>query len=149
MRDALRRDQVRTMDWSLSQVYALVLGIGLVLIGVAGFAADASFEAGADIDGGLLAGFEVNGWHNLVHIVSGLLGIAVFRSTSASRAFALGFGAVYGVVAVWGFLAGDQVLWLLPVNLADNVLHVGIALLGLIAGLVDLEREDAVRHPAR
>ena len=52
-----------------------------------------------------------------------------------ARAYALGFGAVYLVVTIWGFITGDQVLWLIPVDAADNVLHLVIAAAGLTAGL--------------
>jgi len=56
---------------------------------------DASFDTGANVQGSDLIIFEVNGWHNLVHIVSGLLGIALARRNDTARLFALGFGAVY------------------------------------------------------
>jgi Domain of unknown function (DUF4383) len=52
-----------------------------------------------------------------------------------ARAYALGFGAVYLVVTIWGFVTGDQVLWLIPVDTADNILHLVIAAAGLAAGL--------------
>jgi hypothetical protein len=43
-------------------------------------------------------------------------------------------------VTIWGFVTGDQVLWLIPVDAADNVLHLLIAAAGLAAGLAS--RED-------
>jgi hypothetical protein len=70
-----------------------------------------------------------------VHILSGLLGLALARRRDTARAYALGFGAVYLVVTIWGFITGDQVLWLIPVDAADNVLHLLIAVTGLAAGL--------------
>jgi hypothetical protein len=39
------------------------------------------------------------------------------------------------VVTIWGFVTGDQVLWLIPVDTADNFLHLAIAATGLAAGL--------------
>ena len=47
---------------------------------------------------GILA---VNGWHNIVHLVTGLLGLAAVGY--AARAYALVLGLVYVVVAIWGF----------------------------------------------
>jgi hypothetical protein len=123
-----------TRDKTPAQIYALVFGVILLLIGILGFFADASFEAGSNISGGELLGFEVNGWHNLVHIASGLLGLAVWSDAAKARAYAIAFGSVYLVVTIWGFITGDNVLWLIPVNTADNFLHLVIAATGLLAG---------------
>jgi hypothetical protein len=40
-------------------------------------------------------------------------------------------------VAIWGFIigSGDSVLGVIPVNGADNVLHLAIGVAGLAAGL--------------
>jgi hypothetical protein len=54
-------------------------------------------------------------------------------------------GAVYAVVTLWGLIDGDNVLGLIPVNAADNVLHLLIAAAGIAAGLAS----SAVRHDAR
>ncbi len=118
-----------------AQVYALVFGTTLLLVGVAGFFVSSSFDTGGAVQGDELIAFEVNGWHNIVHIASGLLGLALWRSVAGARSFALGFGAVYAVVAVWGFVDGSDILGLIPVNTADNWLHVAIAAAGIAAGL--------------
>jgi hypothetical protein len=80
---------------------------------------------------------DVNGWHNLVHLLSGLLGLAVWRSYGAARRYAIGFGALYGAIAIWGFVigSGDSILGIVPVNTEDNVLHLLIALAGILAGV--------------
>lgn len=117
-----------------AQIYALAFGIVLLAVGILGFFADASFGAGSNVSGGTLVGFEVNGWHNLVHIASGLLGLLMWSRPETARLYALGFGSVYLVVTIWGFISGDHVLWLIPVNTADNFLHLAIAAAGLLAG---------------
>jgi hypothetical protein len=127
-----------------AQLYALLFGAVLLLVGILGFIADSSFGSGSDVQGSDLIIFEVNGWHNLVHIASGLLGLALWRSRPGARAFALGFGAVYLVVAIWGLITGDNVLWLVPVDGPDNVLHLLIAAAGLAAGLSSPATEDEV-----
>ena len=124
-----------TRDRTPAQLYALLFGIVLLVVGIVGFIADSSFGTGSDVDGSDLIVFEVNGWHNIVHILSGLLGLALWRRRDAARAYALGFGAVYLVVTIWGFVTSDQVLWLIPVDTADNLLHLVIAVAGLAAGL--------------
>jgi hypothetical protein len=118
-----------------AQLYALSFGVVLLLVGILGFIADSSFGTGSHVNGHDFIVFEVNGWHNLVHIASGLLGLALWRRRDTARAYALGFGAVYLVVTIWGFITGDQVLWLIPVDTADNILHLLIAVAGLAAGL--------------
>jgi hypothetical protein len=49
---------------------------------------------------------------------------------------ALGFGLVYGLVAVIGLIDGSDVLGLIPINSADNLLHVALAALGIITALM-------------
>ncbi len=82
---------------------------------------------------GILA---VNGWHNVVHIVTGLLGLAAVGY--AARTYALVLGLVYVVVAVWGFAETSGgvgvILDFFPVNTEDNVLHLVLGLTGLAAG---------------
>ena len=97
------------------------------------------------LQGKSLLGFKVNGWHNIVHILSGLVGIALSRTPSGGRTFALGFGAVYGIVTIWGFV-DKSIINLIPVNTADNILHLAIAALGIAAGLVS--RDDRARGAA-
>jgi hypothetical protein len=137
-----------TRDRTPAQLYALLFGAVLLAIGILGFVADTSFDTGSNVDGSDLIIFEVNGWHNIVHILSGLLGLALWRRRDTARAYALGFGAVYLVVTIWGFITSDQVLWLIPVDAADNVLHLLIAVAGLAAGLSSLD-EPARRAAPR
>lgn len=128
-----------------AQIYSLVFGITLLVAGVAGFFADSSFDVGSGVQGDDLIVFEVNGWHNLVHIASGALGLALMGRADTARLYALGFGAVYLVVTIWGFIDGSDVLGLIPVNSADNWLHVAIAVTGILAGIAS----DPRRYPDR
>ena len=118
-----------------AQLYALVFGAVLVLVGILGFIADASFGSGSNVNGDDLIIFEVNGWHNIVHLLSGAVGLALAGTAAGARTFALGFGAIYLVVTIWGFVTGDNVLWLIPVDTEDNILHLAIAATGIGAGL--------------
>jgi hypothetical protein len=121
-----------------AQLYALVFGVTLVAAGILGFFYSADFGTGDGTDRDAVLGIlDVNAWHNLVHIATGALGLAVAASYGGSRGYALGLGAVYIVVAVAGFIAGDgdEIFNLIPVNTEDNVLHLLIGVAGLGAGL--------------
>src|SRR5436305_12248179 len=108
---------------SPARLYAGVVGSVLVAAGIIGFFYNAHFGSGSDVFGndtsvkvfGILA---VNGWHNVVHILTGALGL--LAAGYAARAYALGLGAVEIVIANWGFITGSRDLMLsrVPVNCA-------------------------------
>jgi hypothetical protein len=127
-----------------AEVYALVIGLTLVVAGIAGFFYSASFSAGDGTERDAVLGIlDVNGWHNLVHIASGAIGLFAAASYGGARVYALVIGALYLVVAVLGFIAGngDEILNLIPVNTEDNFLHLLIGLAGIAAGLATPARE--------
>lgn len=125
---------------SPAQLYALVLGVVLVIAGVAGFFWSSSFAVGtsAGVEQDFLLGvLAVNGWHNVVHLVTGAVGLAVAGSYAGARLYALTLGLVYLLVALLGFVAAsnDALLGLLAINTEDNLLHVLIGVAGAGAGL--------------
>ena len=128
-----------------AQIYSLVFGATLLLAGIVGFFVDSDFgNLGSNVQGDDLVLFEVNGWHNLIHIASGLLGLALAGSARGAFGFALGFGLTYGLVTIWGLVTGDNILFgLAPVNGADNVLHAAIAAAGILAALASRPRANA------
>jgi len=117
-----------------AQWYAYVVGATLVLVGLLGFIADATFDTGTKIQGDGFLGFEVNGWHNLVHLASGLFLLAMAPKRASAKTAAIAFGVVYGIVTIIGLIDGNDVLGILPVNAADNVLHIALSAAGLLAG---------------
>jgi len=122
---------------TLAQVYALVLGAVLVLVGILGFFVEPSFGIGDDAQRGVLIAFDINGWHNVVHLLSGIVGLALAGTAAKARLFAIGYGAVYVLVTILGFIVGDGglLLSLIPINTADNLLHIAIAVTGIGIGL--------------
>ena len=134
-----RTDRRRTP----AQWYCLLAGLSLLLAGILGFIVDSSFDTGDGIQGGeLLSIFEVNGIHNLIHLASGLVLLAASPKRASAKAVAIGFGLVYGIVTIIGLIDGETVLGLLPVNPADNVLHIALSALGLIAGFMSRGSDD-------
>ncbi len=114
-----------------AQLYALLVGGTLVAAGIIGFFYSSAFGSPGEVDDvfGILS---VNGWHNVVHIATGALGLLAL-SYGAARSYALLLGVVYIVVAAWGFVIGDgeSILGFIPVNTEDNVFHTLLAVAGL------------------
>jgi hypothetical protein len=134
-----RTDRRRTP----AQWYCLLAGLSLLLAGILGFIVDSAFDTGSNIDGDKLLGiFEVNGIHNLVHIASGLVLLAASAKRASAKTVAIAFGVVYGIVTIIGLIDGKTVLGLLPVNPADNVLHIALSALGLITGFMSRGSDD-------
>ena len=130
-----------------AQWYCYLAGAALLLAGLLGFIADSTFDTGGSTDaeggnvgGGLqgdsFLGFEVNGWHNVVHLASGVFLLALAGKRKTAKTAALTFGVVYGIVTIIGIIDGSDVLGFIPVNPADNVLHVLLSLAGIGAALV-------------
>jgi hypothetical protein len=122
---------------SPARLYALLVGSALTIAGIIGFFYDSSFDTGSALTTDAVLGIlDVNGWHNVVHIVTGLLGLAAVGY--AARAYALVLGVVYVAVAIWGFAETTSgfgvILDFLPVNTEDNVLHLVLGVTGLAAG---------------
>jgi hypothetical protein len=130
-----RRELARDEGRSPAQVFCLVVGATLVIVGIVGFFAETSFDTGSGVQGSDLIVFEVNGWHNLVHLASGLFLLALMGRRDTARTGALAFGTIYLVVTVIGLVDGEDVIGLLPVNPADNVLHILLTVAAFAAAL--------------
>ena len=111
-------------------MYARIFGIVLTIVGVLGL-----FVTTDQDTVGSLLGFDVNLTHNLVHLATGVLGlVAGFALLTWARAYAIAFGVIYLVLGVWGVIVGDgfDPFGLLgTVDMADNLLHLAIGVLGI------------------
>ena len=143
-----RADHTGSQNRSTAQWYCLIVGATLLLVGVLGFLAESKFDTSSGGDQGALDGedfliFEVNGWHNVVHILSGVFLLLMSSRHARARMGALAFGAIYGLVAVIGLIDGHDVLGIIPIDPADNVLHVLLAGSALAVGLLsDRDRRN-------
>jgi hypothetical protein len=111
----------------------LVGGV-LVIAGIVGFFYSASLGGPGEVDD-VLGVFTVNAWLNVFHIATGAVGLLV--AGFAARRYALWLGILYLGIAAWGFVLGDgeSILGFLPVNTADDFLHLALGLLGVGAAL--------------
>src|SRR3954454_1833760 len=122
---------------SPAQLYALIFGAALTIAGIIGFFYNSDFTSDKSVRDAVFGILDVNGWHNLVHIATGVIGLIAAGAYGSSRAYAIGFGLIYIIVAIWGFIlgSGDSILSIVPVNSEDNILHLLIGISGIAAGM--------------
>ncbi|WNG91929.1 DUF4383 domain-containing protein [Mycobacterium sp. ITM-2016-00318] len=131
------------------QKAALAVGAVFLLVGILGFIPGittgydtmsfASHQSGA-----LLLGiFNVSILHNIVHLLFGVAGIAMARTFTGARTYLIGGGVIYLVLFIYGMVIDHQsAANFVPVNMADNWLHLALAI-GMIALGVLLSRANS------
>lgn len=123
---------MRRTATSPALLYAQVFGVVLTLVGILGLVITTSQNGTSS-----LLGFDVNLTHNLVHLITGLLGVAVgFSMVVYARSYALVLGVVYTALGLWGVLSSgtfDPFGLFVRINTADNFLHLAIGIVGLAA----------------
>lgn len=136
-------------DKSPARLYATVVGAVLVLAGIIGFFYNSTFTSDKSVHDDVLGIFSVNGWHNVVHLATGLLGLVMARSLTTARQYTLLLGVVYIAVAIWGFIigSGDSILSIVPVNTEDNILHLLVGAAG-IGAYTASAAQGTTAHPA-
>ena len=121
------------MTWP--QMLGLAIGGIYLLVGIVGF-----FVTGFDNFFGhdtneTILGFEVNPFHNVVHILIGAAGLALARTLSGARTYGWLLAVGYGATFIYGLFAVGQTWDFLSLNWADNWLHLVSALAGLAIAL--------------
>ena len=130
-----RDKPVRTM--------ATVVGATFLLVGILGFVPgvtsnydDLSF-AGHHSRAELLGIFQVSVLHNIVHLLFGVAGLAMARHAKSAVSYLIGGGVVYLVLWIYGLVIDrDSDANFVPVNDADNYLHLLLGLGMIVLGLV-------------
>ncbi|BBY26789.1 DUF4383 domain-containing protein [Mycolicibacterium sediminis] len=144
-----------TSGRSAVQWAAIAVGAVFLLVGILGFIPGVTTDydtmtfAGHHSEAKLLGLFNVSGLHNAVHLLFGVVGLALSGTFRAARWYLVGGGIVYAVLFVYGLVIDhDSSASFVPVNTADNWLHLGLAVgmlaLGIVLGRVDAPRD--VRH---
>jgi hypothetical protein len=109
--------------------FAVLFGIAFIFAGVSGFVPSMI------MDNLLFGYFEVNSIHNVAHIVIGVIAIMASTNHNAAKLFFQIVGLLYALLAIAGFvLAGNLDFMMMHFNMADNLLHIGVAAVALIVG---------------
>jgi hypothetical protein len=140
------------------QTAATVVAALFLVIGVLGFIPGVTTDfdemafAGDESEAMLLGVFQVSVLHNIVHLLFGVVGLALARTFSGARNFLIGGGVVYLVLWIYGLVVDESSSAnFVPVNDADDWLHlvlgVGMILLGVLLGRrpVDTSRRSDLR----
>jgi hypothetical protein len=129
---------------NITQQFALVVGIVYLLVGIVGFAVTGFTGIVTDGQDKLL-GFDLNVFHNVVHLAIGAGFIAVSRLNDAgiAQGVVIGGGLVYILAGVLGYMNELQILSIDDAIAADNFLHLFSGLAAVIFGLLGIRQSDA------
>ena len=116
---------------SAAQWFCLIGGAALLVRGTVGVVLDPVFESPGE------------GWHQLIHLGSGVALLVTASTPRWATAAALAFGLFYAAVAVVGFADGRDVASVIPVEGGDNLLHTVLTVTSLGAGLLSLRDRGA------
>ena len=121
------------------QKAALAVGVVFLLVGILGFIPgitgnyDTLGFAGPDSEAQLLGLFQVSILHNIVHLLFGVAGVVMAKTASGAYNFLLWGGVIYAVLFIYGLIIPhDSAANFVPLNAADNILHLVLAI-GMIA----------------
>lgn len=140
-----------------TRYFALLMGIGFLLIGILGFVPGLLTEPTGDerllveAGHGLLFGlFPVNVLHNVVHLAFGVWGVVVWRTFGASRVYARSVAIIYAVLAVMGLIPVLRTTFgLIPVHGNDIWLHAVIALVAAYFGYASVTTVETAGEATR
>lgn len=121
---------------------ALIYGIVFLLVGVLGFIPGVTTNydqmqfAGHHSEALLLGLFQVSILHNLLHLILGVVGVAMARTAGLARAYLIGGGLAYLLLWIYGLIVGsDDPANIVPLNDADNWLHLVLWLSMIALGI--------------
>jgi hypothetical protein len=137
------------------QKVATVVAAVFLAVGVLGFIPGittnyGTMDSAGHHSGAMLLGiFQVSVLHNIVHLLFGIVGLALARSFSGARAYLIGGGVVYAVLWVYGLVVDDMSSAnFVPMNTADDWLHLALAMGMILLGVL-LGREAVTRYTER
>ncbi|WP_278264788.1 DUF4383 domain-containing protein [Nocardia sp. AG03] len=88
----------------------------------------------------------VNGWHALFHLVTGLLGLVLAPARTRATRYLLANGPFYLLIALLGFVGGDNVLRVMAVDTFGSVVHAIEGAVMVILGATAVIRGRSARR---
>ncbi|MGI8594007.1 MAG: DUF4383 domain-containing protein [Solirubrobacteraceae bacterium] len=127
-----------------ARIGALLLGAAYVFAGVIGFVVTGFTGFVADTDESLLGFFDLNIFHNVVHLAIGATALLVSRmkDVSITQGVVIGVGLFYVVAALLGFLNDLQIISINDALSVDNFFHLGTGVVALLFGLTGVLQQD-------
>ncbi len=137
-----QRELPQLLALGFAAIYVVVGLVGCFVTGFSGFAQPNTDKA--------LLGFELNPFHNVGHLVTGMTGLLLARTLAGARAYGWVLVVSHVGLLVFGVLYANEetALNFFSFNIADNVLHVGVILVGLAIALLPAARADAGQRAA-
>jgi hypothetical protein len=128
-------DREKTVRLAATAVAAVFLLVGILGF-IPGITSDYdSMSFGGHMSGAELLGiFQVSILHNIVHLLFGVVGLALARRTPGAVNYLLGGGVIYLVLWIYGLVVSKSSdANFVPLNTADDWLHfvLGLGMLGL------------------
>ena len=130
---------------TVPEILALAFGAVYLLVGIIGFFITGFDDFFAHNTEEKLLFFEINGMHNVVHIVIGAAGLALSNTLAGARTYGWLLAVGYGAAFVYGLIAIGETWDFLSINAADNVLHIATALVGLVIALMPVRNAVSSR----
>lgn len=119
---------------SVAQMFAVVAGVVLTVLGIVSLVVNASFSTGSSLTAEHLVFFDVNGWSGVLYLVAGLVMLMSATDAARTRTVAVVSGGMFLALTVWSLFDGS-ILGLLPVNDPTAILYAALGVIGLTAGL--------------
>ncbi|HLU44609.1 MAG TPA: DUF4383 domain-containing protein [Natronosporangium sp.] len=138
-----RTAPTQTTRRPLVSLFALLVGLAFLAVGALGFIPGittnydqmqfAGHESGAELFGI----FQVSILHNIVHLAFGVIGLALAPAARAAMLYLIIGGLVYLALWIYGLAVDHQSdANFVPVNNADNWLHLGLGVGMIVLGLI-------------
>ncbi len=143
-----RQDRYAPDRGNVARPFALLFGLGYVVIGVAGFAVTGFTGFVAETDEKLL-GFDLNIFHNVVHLAIGasLMLVSRARDVTVTQGVLIGVGLFYLLAAVLGFANSLQLISIDDALAADNFLHLFSGLAAFAFGVIGaFQQRDSMQR---
>lgn len=129
---------------TLPQTIALAFGAIYLLIGIVGFFITGFGDFFAQDPSKTLIIFDINGAHNVVHILIGVAGLLLARTLEGARTYGWLLAVGYGAAVLYGVFAVGQDWDFLNLNWADNVLHIATAVVGVVIAKMPARSDSRV-----